>query len=60
MIRFLAAWATAVARGATCKTEADRLDNTHFVGRLALYQYLNMDQVVERALTALRGIRDSA
>jgi len=42
------------------RAEADRLDNTHFVGRLAQYQYLNMDQVVERALSLFREIQDRA
>jgi UDP-galactopyranose mutase len=42
------------------KAEADRLDDTHFVGRLAQYQYLNMDQVVERALSLFRKIQERA
>ncbi len=42
------------------KADADRLDDTHFVGRLAQYQYLNMDEVVERALNVFREIRDRA
>ncbi len=42
------------------RAEADRLDDTHFVGRLAQYQYLNMDQVVEQALTLFQKIRDRA
>ena len=42
------------------KAEADELDDTHFVGRLAQYQYLNMDQVVERALNLFQKIRDRA
>ena len=42
------------------KALADRLDDTHFVGRLAQYEYLNMDQVVERALELFRKIRDRA
>ncbi len=32
------------------KTEAEKLKNVYFVGRLAEYKYLNMDQVVDRAL----------
>jgi len=40
------------------KAEADKLDATHFVGRLAQYQYLNMDQVVARALELFQKIRD--
>ena len=42
------------------RAEADRLDDTHFVGRLAQYRYLNMDQVVEQALTVFQKIRDRA
>lgn len=42
------------------KAEADTLDATHFVGRLAQYQYLNMDQVVARALELFQKIRDRA
>jgi UDP-galactopyranose mutase len=42
------------------KAEADKLDTTHFVGRLAQYQYLNMDQVVARALELFQKIRDRA
>jgi UDP-galactopyranose mutase len=32
------------------KKEAERLDDVYFVGRLAQYKYLNMDQVVNTAL----------
>lgn len=32
------------------KTEANKLQNTYFIGRLAGYKYLNMDQVVDLAL----------
>ncbi|MBP7052477.1 MAG: UDP-galactopyranose mutase [Phycisphaerae bacterium] len=39
---------------------ADGLDGTHFVGRLAQYEYLNMDQVVCRALALFEKIRDRA
>ncbi|MBN1508293.1 MAG: UDP-galactopyranose mutase [Sedimentisphaerales bacterium] len=42
------------------RVEADRLDDTFFVGRLAEYAYLNMDQVVERALDLFRKIRERA
>lgn len=42
------------------KAEADRLDDTYFVGRLAQYEYLNMDQVVHRGLELFRKIRDRA
>lgn len=53
---------TAVNRAlyARYKAEADELDATHFVGRLAQYQYLNMDQVVARALELFQKIRDRA
>ena len=40
------------------KAEADGLDDTHFVGRLAQYEYLNMDQVVHRGLEFFRKMRD--
>jgi UDP-galactopyranose mutase len=39
------------------RTEADRLDDVYFVGRLAQYQYLNMDQVVEQALSVFQEIQ---
>jgi len=42
------------------KTEADRLEDTHFVGRLAQYRYLNMDEVVEQALTVFQEIQERA
>jgi len=42
------------------RAEANRLDDTHFVGRLAEYRYLNMDQVVERALDLFRKIQERA
>jgi UDP-galactopyranose mutase len=42
------------------KARADELADTYFVGRLAQYEYLNMDQVVERALDLFRKIRDCA
>jgi UDP-galactopyranose mutase len=32
------------------KAEADKLKNVFFIGRLAQYRYLNMDQVVNQAL----------
>ena len=32
------------------KKEADKLKNVYFIGRLAKYEYLNMDQVVKNAL----------
>lgn len=40
------------------KAEADKLDDTYFVGRLAQYEYLNMDQVVHRALELFGKLRD--
>jgi len=42
------------------KAEADTLDDTHFVGRLARYRYLNMDEVVEQALSVFREIQEHA
>lgn len=39
------------------KARADELERVHFVGRLAQYEYLNMDQVVERALALYEEIR---
>jgi UDP-galactopyranose mutase len=41
------------------EAQADKLDGVHFVGRLAQYEYLNMDQVVKRALDLFDGIRTS-
>lgn len=38
---------------------ADDLDNVTFVGRLANYQYLNMDQVTAQALTAFERMVES-
>jgi UDP-galactopyranose mutase len=38
------------------KKEAEKLENTYFVGRLAQYKYLNMDQVVEKALEVFERI----
>ncbi|MEA5577528.1 UDP-galactopyranose mutase [Anabaena sp. UHCC 0451] len=37
------------------KTEADKLETVTFVGRLAQYQYYNMDQVVAAALTVFEN-----
>jgi UDP-galactopyranose mutase len=42
------------------KARADALTNSHFVGRLARYEYLNMDQVVAGALSVFRGIQERA
>jgi UDP-galactopyranose mutase len=38
------------------KALAERLDNVHFVGRLATYRYYNMDQVVAQALKTFRNL----
>ena len=38
---------------------ADATANTWFVGRLATYQYMNMDQVVAQALATFRRIDDA-
>lgn len=38
------------------KTEADRLKSVFFLGRLAQYRYLNMDQVVDGALNLFNSI----
>lgn len=38
------------------REEADKLKNVYFIGRLAEYKYLNMDQVVERALRLFKEI----
>lgn len=40
------------------KTEADKLKNIYFIGRLAEYKYLNMDQVVENALNLSETIKN--
>lgn len=40
------------------KKEADKLKHVHFVGRLAEYRYLNMDQVVEGALSLFKKIEN--
>lgn len=40
------------------KEEAEKLKNTIFCGRLAEYQYYNMDQVVANALTEFRKLVD--
>ncbi len=41
------------------KAAADKLENTYFVGRLAEYKYLNMDQAVMHALELFEQIRTS-
>jgi len=38
------------------KKEAEKLKNVYFVGRLAEYRYLNMDQVVDQALELFKRI----
>jgi UDP-galactopyranose mutase len=38
------------------KLEADKYETVHFIGRLAEYRYLNMDQVVANALELARKI----
>lgn len=38
------------------KALAERLDDVHFVGRLATYRYYNMDQVVAQALKTFRNL----
>lgn len=39
------------------RARAEALDGVHFVGRLAQCEYLNMDQVVDRALAVFEEIR---
>lgn len=39
------------------KREADKLKNVVFIGRLATYKYLNMDQIVEEALNVFESER---
>lgn len=39
------------------KTLADKLTDTHFVGRLGTYKYYNMDQVVAQALATFKKIQ---
>jgi UDP-galactopyranose mutase len=36
--------------------DAKKMKNTYFIGRLAQYEYLNMDQVVKRTLTLAKEI----
>jgi UDP-galactopyranose mutase len=40
------------------KKEAEKLKNVYFVGRLAEYRYLNMDQVVDEALKLFKRLSD--
>lgn len=37
-------------------SDAEKLTNVHFIGRLAQYKYMNMDQVVEDALSLFERI----
>tara|TARA_Y100000310_G_scaffold316318_1_gene367875 strand:- start:10752 stop:11855 length:1104 start_codon:yes stop_codon:yes gene_type:complete len=39
------------------KQEADKLDNIYFIGRLAQYKYLDMDQVINGALELFEKIK---
>ncbi len=39
------------------KKEADKLNSVYFIGRLAQYKYLNMDQVVDEALNLFQTIQ---
>jgi UDP-galactopyranose mutase len=39
------------------KTEADKLKNVYFIGRLGEYKYLNMDQVVYNALKLFKALK---
>ena len=40
------------------KHEADQLENTWFIGRLAEYKYFNMDQVVNQALELFEELKE--
>jgi len=40
------------------KKEAEKLENIYFIGRLAQYRYLNMDQVIKNALELFEKIKD--
>ena len=42
------------------EAQADKLDGVHFLGRLARYEYSNMDQVVANALDLFGRIRSDA
>lgn len=42
------------------RARADKLDDVHFLGRLAQYEYLNMDQVVANALDLFDRIQMDA
>jgi UDP-galactopyranose mutase len=40
------------------RVDAEKIDHVIFIGRLAEYRYLNMDQVVEKALATFDRIAD--
>lgn len=40
------------------KAEAEKLENIYFIGRLAQYEYLNMDEVVKRALELFEVLKN--
>jgi UDP-galactopyranose mutase len=40
-----------------CEADAEQLTNVTFVGRLATYEYYNLDQVVGQALTAFKRLQ---
>jgi UDP-galactopyranose mutase len=40
-------------------SDAEKLPNVHFIGRLAQYRYMNMDQVVESSLSLFERLRTS-
>ena len=42
------------------REEAEKLKNVYFIGRLASYRYLNMDQVIDEALKASQKIINNA
>ena len=42
------------------RCEADKLQNVRFVGRLAQYAYMNMDQVVKNSLGLFEKMRQAA
>ena len=39
------------------KEDADKLKNVYFIGRLAEYKYLNMDEIIKRALDLFKRIQ---
>jgi len=40
------------------KSEAEKLSNVYFIGRLAQYKYLNMDQVIDEALRLFEKLKE--